>query len=88
MESMIEGGYKAFIINDGALLKVFDQKGVEICALYPPEYSLFYLLSEHAIHGVCPIVSFEHAHAINGWQDWYFKIDVPSKSIVRLNPWR
>lgn len=88
MESIIEGGYKVVIVNNGALLKVFDQVGTEICALRPPEYSSFYQFAKHAIHGECPIISFEPAHSVNGWQDWYFKIDVQSKSISRLNPWR
>ena len=88
MEAMIDGGYKAVIVNGGALLKVLDQAGAEVCVIRPPRYGLFYQFAEHAIHGECPIVSFESAHKINGWQDWYFKINVEAKCISQLNPWR
>lgn len=88
MEATLEGGYLATIVNGGVLLRVLDQTGAEICSIYPPEHSLFYQFSKHAMHGECLIVSFEPTNKFNGWQDWYLKIDVQAKSITRLNPWR
>lgn len=88
MEAKVSGDYRAVIDNDGSRLTVFSPDGKEAFALSPPEHGTFYLFAEHIEHGPCPVVSFHPDFQINGWQDWYFKLDVRFKTISRLNPWR
>lgn len=88
MRTTLKNGYIAEFDDDGASLRVFTPDGLPAFSLLPPEFSAFYTFAEHAIHGNCPIVSFEPGRTRNGWPDWYLQVDVGSKSVHLLNPWR
>jgi len=88
MRITLKDGYIAEFDDDGALLRVYTPAGTPAFSAPPPEFSAFYTFAEHAIHGNCPVVSFEPGHTRNGWPDWYCKVDVGSKSVQLLNPWR
>ena len=88
MRVTLKCGYKAEISRDGRVLILYGPDDSEIGAIEPPEHGDFYHFAYHAVEGECPIVSFAPEHKINGWPDWYYKIDVHQKTIERLNPWR
>jgi hypothetical protein len=88
MRTTLKDGYIAEFDDDGASLRVLAPNGVQAFSVAPPEFSAFYTFAEHAIYGNCPAVSFEPGHTRNGWPDWYLKVDVESKSVHLLNPWR
>jgi hypothetical protein len=88
MEATLGTGLHAVIGPGGTSLAVLDGSGATIATLPPPEHAGFYQFAKHAIHGVCPIVSFELGHAVNGWPDWYYLVSPDGKSIEQLNPWR
>jgi hypothetical protein len=88
MEATLSSGLHAAIGQAGASLAISDEKDVTIAVLPAPAHAGFYQFAQHAVHGVCPIVSFEPAHAVNGWSDWYYLVSQDGKSIERLNPWR
>ncbi|QKX17759.1 hypothetical protein [Microbulbifer sp. YPW1] len=89
MESKLDTGEILKIKDEGTLLEVYTSDELDLLfSVQPPEYSGFYTFARHSIEGECPIVSFEPSHKINGWQDWYYKVNLKTKSIERLNPWR
>lgn len=88
MRVTLTNGYQAVIAEAGTRLEVFAPDGKMLFAVTPPEHSGFYQFARHAVHGECLIVSFEPKHKINGWMDWYYRIDVEERRIERLNPWR
>ena len=81
-------GRFAEIDTEGQSLNVFEPDGSKLFMVAPPEHAGFYQFARHAVHGECPIVSFEPGHAINGWTDWYYRVDVSGQFVERLNPWR
>ena len=90
-EAVLGEGMLARIVQDGALLEVREASGELLFTLNPPPHSTFYIFQSHALHGVCPIVSFSVGHypdGTYGWGDWYYRIDVRSRSMTRLNPWK
>ncbi len=67
--------------NDKRVLDIFDESGLLLFSLFPPLDFLFeYLLndSSHGVRVVCSGVN-EHGDTL----DWYFKINFPSREIVR-----
>lgn len=90
-EADLGEGVLAKIVENGSLLEVREASGKLLFTLTPPPHSAFYIFQPHAIHGVCPIVSFSPGHkpdGDNGWPDWYYRIDVRNRSMTRLNPWK
>lgn len=88
MEARIALDHRAAIDQEGVILSVFRPDGSAAFMLAAPEGGTFYAFAEHAVHGMCPIVSFGRASKINGWMDWYYLVDVANGSMERLNPWR
>lgn len=88
MEAILEGDFRAVIGEEGRVLSVFGSSGSALFTLSPPPHAGFYQFAHHAIHGECPKVSFDPGHGINGWTDWYYLVNVESRSMERLNPWR
>ena len=88
MRAILAGGHIAEIENEGQSLVIIEVDGSTLFTLAPPGNAAFYQFARHAVHGECPVVSFEPGHAINGWMDWYYRVDVSGQSIERLNPWR
>ena len=88
MEATLSSGLRAAITPDGAVLSIFDASGSSIADLHAPSHAGFYQFASHVTHGMCPIVSFEPGHTINGWSDWYYLVSTDGKSIEQLNPWR
>ena len=88
MRTVLRNNFAAEFDDDGALLRVFSPDGEPAFSVLPPEFSAFYTFATHAVHGNCPVVSFESGHQRNGWPDWYCKVDVDAKSVQLLNPWR
>ncbi|MGK4006527.1 hypothetical protein WMF31_28160 [Sorangium sp. So ce1036] len=88
MEAKLEGGHIGRIVGDGSRLEIVDSGGAILFTLSAPAHAVFYLFAVHAVHGECPVVSFDPDHAINGWMDWYYRVDIESRSMERLNPWR
>jgi hypothetical protein len=84
----LQDGYIAEFDEDGASLRIFTPEGTPAFSVLPPEFSAFYTFAEHAIHGNCPVISFEPGHTHNGCPDSYLKVDVESKSVYLLNSWR
>ncbi len=80
-------GIEAFITDDGSELVVHGG-GSELFRLQAPEHAGFYTFERHVVHGMCPIVSFDLGHQINGWMDWYYQVDINRQSMTRLNPWK
>jgi hypothetical protein len=77
------------IIDDGKTLQIFDSAGKKLLfELYAPENAGFYSYAKHSIHGECPIVSFNPGNEVNGWMDWYYRVDPNSQTMEQLNPWR
>jgi hypothetical protein len=77
MRITLEDGYIAEFDDDGALLRVYTPAGTPAFSAPPPEFSAFYTFAEHAIHGNCPVVSFEPGHTRNGWPDRPLKQKCP-----------
>jgi hypothetical protein len=88
MRTVLSNGYAAEAVAEGARLNLFAPDGHFVFSVAAPEFSTFVAFAEHAIEGVCPLVSFEADHEQNGWRDWFCKIDVRARSAHLLNPWR
>ena len=88
MHDYLDNGYKAEIVAEGTRLNLFAPDGCFVFSVAAPEFATFVSFSEHAIHGLCPLVSFELGHEKNGWPDWYCKVDISSGTVNLLNPWR
>lgn len=84
----LESGHIIRILGDGSRLEIVDSEGTVLFTLSAPAHAVFYLFAVHATHGACPVVSFEPNHAIDGWMDWYYRVDIERRSLERLNPWR
>lgn len=89
MNTKLKTGEILRIEKEGELLEVYAADGMQLLfSVQAPENASFYTFAEHAIEGECPVVSFEPSHKVNGWCDWYYKVNLKSKNIERLNPWR
>ena len=88
MRATLKSGHIAEISEDRQRLSVFYPEGGLAFEVGAPENGNFYLFASHISSGECPVVSFDPQFAINGWPDWYFRVDVSNHSIERLNPWR
>jgi len=88
MEATLSSGLRASIGLAGASLAISDYNGTTIAVHAAPEHAGFYQFAQYAVHGLCPIVSFEPGHAVGGWSDWYYVVSLDGKSIEQLNPWR
>lgn len=80
-------GIEVFITDDGSEL-VVHSGGAELFRLQAPDHASFSAFERHVSHGMCPIVSFDPGHQINGWMDWYYHVDIDRQSMTRLNPWK
>lgn len=88
MRTTLATGQVAEIEDDGNVLRVSETNGDELFTVHPPEHSKFYQFIEHVVEGECPVVSFEPGHEVNGWMDWYYKVNITTHQIEKLNPWR
>jgi hypothetical protein len=84
----LQNGCTAQITEDRRMLHVYKEGGELLFSLPPPEHGIFYTLQPHAKYGPCPIVRFDLDHSINGWGDWFYRIDFKKKYLERLNPWK
>lgn len=88
MRDALSNGYTAEISPAHDQLHVFSPDGQLAFSLAPPEFSMFYTFAEHFKYGNCPVVSFSSSHTHQGWPDWYCRVDVKSRSLQLINPWR
>jgi hypothetical protein len=88
MQAILKSGHMAEITQEGGLLSIYGTDGNLFFSIAPPDRAGFYQFVQHAIEGQCPIVSFSPGHEINGWSDWYYKVNVEVQVIERVNPWR
>jgi hypothetical protein len=88
MRVLLANGYAAEIFDGGRRLNIFGFDGGFAFSVEAPEFSTFVAFAEHATEGRCPLLSYEVDRKQNGWMDWYCKIDMQSRSVRLLNPWR
>lgn len=85
-KATLAGGIEFQISGAGSELVV--TQGAEVFRLKAPPHARFYTFAEHYAAGICPIVSFEPGHQINGWQDWHYRVNMKTKSMERVDPWK
>lgn len=88
MRTTLKNGYQAEIMDEGRRLDLFAPDGSYAFTVAPPAFTTFYEFVNHAVEGMCPLVSFELAHSPIQGMDWYCKVVVESKSVELLNPAR
>lgn len=88
MKATLKSGHVAEIAEDRQRLSVYYLEGGLAFEVSAPEHGDFYLFADHITAGQCPVVSFDPQYSINGWPDWFYRVNVSSQSIERLNPWR
>ena len=89
MESKLDTGEVMKIIDEGSTLQIYDKSNKTLLfEIKAPDNSVFYTFSSHTTYGECPIISYLPEHSINGWQDWFYRIDINEKTMEQINPWK
>jgi hypothetical protein len=78
-----ERNFVAALPKDGSkrVLNIFDKSGLLLFSLFPPADFLFEYLLNDSSHGVRVVCSGMNERGDT--LDWYFKIDFPSRELVK-----
>lgn len=69
--------------DEARLLVIAPDGGVKHELAAPPGFDLSHIV-EHPEHGLCVVCNGDQE--INGWYDWYFKVDSRRGMLVRVSP--